>query len=86
MNVVTEEGRTAKATFQVADVTRAFCSVSRVCDQGNRVVFDSTGGYIENANGKKTAFRRGNNVYVMELYAHDPGTVAPAVGFSRLSA
>lgn len=74
MEVVTGEGRSAKATFQVADVTRALCSISRVCDQGNRVVFESGGGWIESSDGRRTAFKRENNVYVLELHVHDPGT------------
>ena len=73
LDAVTEEGRGAKATFQVADVTRALCSISRVCDQGNRVIFESGGGWIEASDGRRTAFKRENNVYVMELYVHDPG-------------
>ena len=73
MEVVTDEGRSARATFQVADVTRALCSISRVCDQGNRVVFESSGGWIESYDGRRTAFKRENNVYVLELHVHDPG-------------
>ena len=73
LEVVTDEGRCARATFQVADVTRALCSISRVCDQGNKVIFESGGGWIESSDGRRTAFKRENNVYVLELHVHDPG-------------
>ena len=39
MKVWTNEGKPAMATFQCADVTRPLCSVSKICGQGNRVVF-----------------------------------------------
>jgi hypothetical protein len=43
-------------------------SVSRICDQGNRVVFTATGGYVVDKKGLKTAFRRKNNVYVLDMW------------------
>ena len=58
MNVMTEDGIPAKATYQVANVTRALCAVSRVCDQGNTVIFEKDGGYILDPSGIRTAFRR----------------------------
>ena len=83
--VVTSEGNPAAATFQVAEVTRPLCSVIRICDQGNRVVFTSAGGYIENmTSGVQTGFQRKNNVYVMEMYVEEPPNhAAPAAGFAR---
>ena len=49
MKVWTNEGKPAMATFHCADVTRPLCSVSKICDQGNRVVFEGQGGFIERA-------------------------------------
>ena len=80
----TEEGMQAKTTFQIADVTRPLCSVAKVCDQGNTVVFHATGGFVEDAYGKRTHFERVNNIYTMCLYAQDPGSNADK-GFSRQS-
>ena len=34
--------------FQCADVTKALGSVSNICSNGNRVVFDDDGSFIEN--------------------------------------
>ena len=35
-------------TAQVADITKPLCSVRRMTQAGNRVVFDDTGSYVEN--------------------------------------
>ena len=80
-SMVTTEGNLAEATFQVADVTRPLCSVTKICDKGNRVIFEADGGYVENyATGVRTKFQRQNNVYVMEMYVEE---VAAAPGFAR---
>jgi hypothetical protein len=43
-------------------------SVSKVCDEGNIVVFKQRGGYIQNEKtGKKTSFSREGNVYALEM-------------------
>ena len=49
---------------------------SKICDQGNRVVFDGQGGFIENKSGIRTSFKRENNVYVLEMHAKKPGELA----------
>ena len=73
LKVRTNEGKLAAATFQCADVTRPLCSVSKICDQGNRVVFEGQGGFIESPNGARTSFKRENNVCVLEMHAKEPG-------------
>ena len=80
----TEEGIQAKTIFQIGDVTRPLCSVAKVCDQGNTVVFHTTGGFVEDAHGNRTHFERVNNIYTMCLYAQDPGSNADK-GLSRQS-
>jgi hypothetical protein len=76
-SMMTSEGNWAEATFQVADVTRPLCSVTKVCDKGNRVVFEANGGYIENlATGVCTSFARQNNVYVMDMFVEEPSGFA----------
>ena len=83
MEVYANEGLPANATFQVADVTRPLCSIARVCDQGNVVVFSASGGYIENKDGNKTYFERSNNVYTLQFHAYAPGS--STTGFMRQS-
>ena len=72
LDVTTSDGQAATATYQAADVTRALCAVSRICDKGNTVTFQAEGGFIENPDGVRTHFRRENNVYVMDLYVKEP--------------
>ena len=59
LEVVTSEGNPATATFQCADVTRALCAVSRICDKGNRVIFEASGGYIESPIGHADGLQEG---------------------------
>lgn len=69
LELMTDEGEWARATFQIAEVTRPLCSVSRVCDRGNKVVFGAGGGYVEHlASGKRSYFQRSHNVYVMNMH------------------
>lgn len=50
---VAPEGWWARATFQVAAVTRPCCSVSNMCDLEHRVMFeyDGGGGYVDRSFG-----------------------------------
>ena len=62
-DMVTFEGNWAQATFQVAEVTRPLCSVSKMCDKGKRVVFELGRDYVEHIkSGTRTRFTRQNNV------------------------
>ena len=77
MDVVTDNGIPAKSTYQIANVTRALCAVSRVCDKGNTVVFEKDGGYIVDPHGVYTLIRRENNVYMLDTWIQKPS------GFTR---
>jgi len=80
-DMMTVEGHWAQATFQVAEVTRPLCSVSKMCDKGNRVVFEMGGGYVENlTTGVRTSFSRENNVYVMEMHVQEDSAVSAIFG------
>ena len=85
IEVVTNEGLPATTTFQIADVTRPLCSIARVCDKGNQVVFTAEGGYVENAQGNRSYFERKNNIYTMSLHAYDPGCEDTTADFTRRS-
>ena len=88
LEVYTHEGMPAQTTFQIADVTRPLCSIAKVCDKGNRVVFDSSGGYVEDSWGHKSYFNRKGNIYTMSLFALDPGCAESSgmpLGFPRQS-
>ena len=67
VRVKTKENIRCGLTFQVAKVKKALASVARICDQGNRVVYEAEEGYIENKkSGKRINLERRNNVYVLE--------------------
>ena len=63
-----QNGATRGMQFQVGDkATKALGAVSRIADKGNRVVFESTHGFIQNKkDGKCTYFDRKDDVYVMD--------------------
>ena len=72
------EGNVFNMNFQIAGVTRPLMSVGKVCDRGNIVTFDSTGGYITNAaSGMATRFERKNGVYVLTTWARVPSSGSP---------
>ena len=65
-------------------MTRPLCSVSKMCDKGNRVVFELGGGYVEHIkSGTKTRCTRQNNVHVIEKYVQDPGCHSEETAFGR---
>ena len=74
---ITQDGHEIAFKAQVTDVHRPLMSVSRICDKGNRVVFESDGGYIESlATGEKIHVRRDHNVYRLQVEV-------PKSGFTR---
>ena len=84
VTMITNEGQNVNVLYQVADVSRTLTSVSRVCDAGNRVIFESWGGYIQNLQtGSTTTFERKSNVYELTgwMLAPKPNTPSRAEGF-----
>ena len=52
--------------MQITDINKSLMSVSRICDTGHRVIFDSQGGCIEHIEtGQQTKFEREGGVYVL---------------------
>ena len=73
-------------TFQVADVKGALGSVHRICEAGNRVVFDDEGSYIECKNTKsRSVIDKVNGVYYMYLWCVKNGSqqAREVLGFTR---
>ena len=48
LKLVNNLGQARTMTFQCAQVSKALGSVSKICSNNNRVVFDDDGSYIEN--------------------------------------
>ena len=69
----TNEGDECKSLYQVAEISRTLTAVSKICDAGNKVVFQSNGGYIQNLQtNKKTWFDRNHNVYELTTWIWAP--------------
>ena len=67
-------GNPVESVYQIGDtISTTLGAVSRTCDKGNRVVFEKTGGYIENLDtGVVRTFPRVNNIYVMKTWVKKP--------------
>ena len=60
-------GSTVSSTFQVADVTRALYSVSKLCDSGCEVHFTAVEGVVTKDGVAIARFPRENGLYVTEM-------------------
>ena len=68
-----------KFDAEVADVKRLLASVCKICEAGNRVVFEANGGYIQNlATGKTTRMEATGRGYRLKVWLpHFRGPVPP---------
>ena len=73
LNLECDEGR-VKSVFQIAEVTRPLMSVSKVCDQGMRCVFEETHALvIDKKSGKEVLrFERHGGLYVAKMRLKRP--------------
>jgi len=73
-------GKSIKSIFQVADVTRALYSVSKICDDGCEVYFTATEAVITNDGKVVTRFAREGGLYCAEMEIKpDNGETSPFV-------
>ena len=73
-----EEGLCRQITAQVCDVNKGLLSVRRMVQQGNHVVFDARGSYIEDSKtGDKMHLVERNGMYMLKLWTK----VEPSKGF-----
>jgi len=67
--MVVNEGAAISGTYQMAEVMRPLNSVRRVCQNGNRVIFEYNGGIIQNIyTGEEIAFGVEDNIYTLDLW------------------
>ena len=79
---MTEDGAGTSMTFQIVDVKQPLCSVTKLCDRGNRIVFGRNGGVIQNLRtGNLTPFRRQGGVYALDLWVDQ--SEPSSTGFRR---
>ena len=66
--IALDNGICSTAVFQVAEVSRPLIGVGRVCEMGNRVIFWSNGGILQNLQeGCETPFGRKDGVSVFTM-------------------
>ena len=83
VKAVTRDGHEISFKAQVTDVHRPLMSVSRICDKGHRVVFESHGGYIESlTTGERIHVRRDHNVYRLQVDVPESGFTRQGVNMS----
>ena len=71
-------------TFQVTDVTKALGSVSKIVANGNKVVFDGSGSFVENKRSRKKLWMREENcVYVLDVHVAPPNCHEKKEDFHR---
>ena len=72
VNGVTEDGQEVGMKFQVTKVRGPLGSVRRICEAGNKVVFDEEGSYIEKKKStKRTVIEKVKGVYVLRLWVKE---------------
>ena len=72
---MTDEWRSAKWTFQVADITKPFGALKDVLAMGNRVEFDEVTGHwiVNKKTGARTQMKNNNGVFVLNIWVKDDG-------------
>ena len=80
---LTKDGTWASLLFQVAAINKPLVSVSRLIDEGWKVVFDIEGSYLlHKASKRKIMMDRTREVFTVETYVEpegkSPGFMQPA--------
>jgi hypothetical protein len=79
-------GLPAGMTFQVCDVKGPLGSVRRICEAGNRVVFDDYESFVENkTTGTRTPIEKVGGVYYLNLWVKKAETCIHAMTNSDTS-
>ena len=75
VTMYSETGDQYRARYWITDMTRPLNSVSRVCDQGNNVLFTQTGGWIINhETDRYTWFPWEHGMYVLHSWIKESPT------------
>ena len=83
LHMLEHGGKTAKSVFQVADVTRALYSVSKICDDGCWAHVTATEAIVTKDGKVVTKFGREGGVYCVEMQIKDEpgnGEASPFAG------
>ena len=70
---VCENGETRNMTAQVCEVNKALLSVKRMVQAGNRVVFEPSGGHIEDIHsGERIHMKECGGMYMLKMWVQRP--------------
>ena len=70
---MTEQGHVRGITAQVCEVNKPLLSVSKLVAQGNRVIFDASGSYVEDTtNGERMWLTESGGMYSLKLWVRAP--------------
>ena len=70
---VCENCKSRNMSAQVCDVRKALFSVKRMVQVGNRVVFESSGSYVEDTHtGSKISMRESGVMYMLKMWVQRP--------------
>ena len=70
----TTEGITRSVTAQVCNVNKDLLSVLKMTQNGQRVVFDNEGSYVEDkATGHKTWMEETGGMFTLTMWVRNPG-------------
>ena len=73
LTMCTGEGQLRQMTCQVVKTKKALASASKICENGNTVVFDEEESYIySKATGERTMLRLENGVYLLDVAIAPP--------------
>ena len=74
----TDTGTPIGMEVQIADVKNTLASVARMCEAGNRVVFDPKGSYIEHLDtGARTEIEKGEDGYRIRMWVPKGDRISP---------
>jgi len=81
VEMMTNAGKGVVGTWQMAEVTRPLNSVRKICQKGNRVIFEEDGGWIQNLyTGDWTEFGTEGDIYTLDLWLPPAGEAAAKGG------
>ena len=76
MNGQSNEGKTVRMEFNIADISRPIASIGEIIGKENRAVFDSEESYIENKRtGSWIPMRRDGYLFFIDMWCQIPANL-----------
>jgi hypothetical protein len=82
---MTQEGNSVELSLQVVDVMKPLLSIRKMCDAGNRIVFDQDESYIEHkATGIRSKIEHDEGTYALWIWVMVPERDSPCYAHTRM--